>query len=410
MPIAGCLAAAGCLAILAALAYQVPSIEQLDARVLHEFAAPHGSFVSFVASLFERLADWLPQVALVMLAGLIALRSAHLRRAILVVALVAGAAIITMVLKVVLAHPRFQPILGQDQISPTGFPSGHSAGALSMALAFVFAVPSSWRRLTAAIGIGFTLAVSISLVLLNLHYPSDVLGGWLVALGWCCALLAFLGTSFAESTCPAHPSRSSRASPAPGRTRPAKGQPATIRPVSVRRMLPEELEAAVDVWRAANIARDAPHGADRTARIRAKLSAPDALAFVALRSEIVGVSLAEPGRLDDGEGELDPTLLHISMVFVHPAAQGTGVGSSLVLHVLDAARSLGYQRASVWTYRENANARRLYEGVGMEPTGKTARGLTRTQIQYGCVLGGLSQVPQAAEGGPRGDLREASGE
>lgn len=122
------------------------------------------------------------------------------------------------------------------------------------------------------------------------------------------------------------------------------------------------------------------------------------------------MSLAEPGRLDDGEGELDPTLLHIWMVFVHPAAQGTGVGSSLVLHVLDAARSLGYQRASVWTYRENANARRLYEGVGMEPTGKTACGFTRTQIQYGCVLGGLSQVPQAAEGGPGGDLRGALGE
>jgi GNAT superfamily N-acetyltransferase len=76
------------------------------------------------------------------------------------------------------------------------------------------------------------------------------------------------------------------------------------------------------------------------------------------------------------------------MVFVHPAAQGTGIGSSLVLHVLDAARSLGYQRASVWTYRDNTPARRLYEGVGMATTGKTARVLTRTQVQYGCLLSG----------------------
>jgi ribosomal protein S18 acetylase RimI-like enzyme len=105
--------------------------------------------------------------------------------------------------------------------------------------------------------------------------------------------------------------------------------------VSIRRMLLQELEAAVSVWRAANVARGAPHGAERTARIRAKLSASDALAFVALRPEIVGMALAEPGRADDGEGGLDPTLLHISMVFVDPAAQGTGVGSSLVLHVLD---------------------------------------------------------------------------
>jgi ribosomal protein S18 acetylase RimI-like enzyme len=159
--------------------------------------------------------------------------------------------------------------------------------------------------------------------------------------------------------------------------------------MSVRRMLPDELEAAVGVWRAANVARGAPHGAERTDRIRAKLSAADALAFVALRREIVGMALAEPGRFDDGEGELDPALLHISMVFVHPAAQRTGIGSSLVLHVLEAARSLGYKRTGVWTYRDNTPARRLYEGVGMAITGRTAGLLTRTQVQYECLLSGL---------------------
>lgn len=162
-------------------------------------------------------------------------------------------------------------------------------------------------------------------------------------------------------------------------------------------MLPDELEAAVSVWRAANIARGAPHGAERTARIREKLSASDALAFVALGPEIVGMALAEPGRLDDGAGKLDPTLLHISMVFVDPAGHGKGIGSSLVLHVLDTARSLGYQRASVWTYSDNTPARRLYESVGMATTGGRTRVLTRVQIQYGCPLSDLSEVPHASE-------------
>jgi ribosomal protein S18 acetylase RimI-like enzyme len=153
-------------------------------------------------------------------------------------------------------------------------------------------------------------------------------------------------------------------------------------------MRPDELEAAVEVWLAANRARGAPHGAERTERIRAKLAAPNAHVFVALRPEIVGMALAEPGRLDDGAGELDPTLIHISMVFVHPAAQGMGVGSSLVPQVLDAARSLGYQRVTVWTYRDNTRARRLYERAGMAKTGKNTPVLTRTQIQYGCLLAG----------------------
>jgi GNAT superfamily N-acetyltransferase len=151
-------------------------------------------------------------------------------------------------------------------------------------------------------------------------------------------------------------------------------------------MRPHELEAAVSVWREANIARGAPHGPERTARIRAKLSASDALPFVALRGGIVGMALAEPGRFDDGAGKPDPTLLHISMVFVLPAAQRTGVGLPLLLHVLDVARSLGYQRVDVWTAQENSPARRLYERAGMTLTGKSAPLRSSAQLQYESCL------------------------
>jgi len=151
-------------------------------------------------------------------------------------------------------------------------------------------------------------------------------------------------------------------------------------------MRPDELDAAVSVWREANIARGAPHGPERTARIRAKLSVSDALPFVALRPGIVGMALAEPGRFDDGAGDPDPTLLHISMVFVRPAAQRTGVGLPLVLHVLDVARSLGYQRVDVWTAQENTPARRLYERAGMTLTGKSAPLLSSEQLQYESFL------------------------
>ena len=147
-------------------------------------------------------------------------------------------------------------------------------------------------------------------------------------------------------------------------------------------MRPDELDSAVSVWREANVARGAPHGPERTARVRAKLSASDALAFVALRPGIVGMALAEPGRFDDGAGEPDPSLLHISMVFVHPTAQRTGVGLPLLLHVLDAARSLDYQHASVWTARDNTPARKLYERAGMVLTGKSAPLRSGTRLQY----------------------------
>jgi len=153
-------------------------------------------------------------------------------------------------------------------------------------------------------------------------------------------------------------------------------------------MRPHELDAAVGVWREANIARGAPHGPERTARIRAKLSASDALPLVALCPGIEGMALAEPGRFDGGAGEPDPALLHISMVFVRPAAQRTGVGLPLILHVLDLARSLGCQRVDVWTARENIPARGLYERAGMALTGKSAPLRSSVQLQYESLLNG----------------------
>lgn len=153
-------------------------------------------------------------------------------------------------------------------------------------------------------------------------------------------------------------------------------------------MRTDELDAAVSVWREANVARGAPHGPERTARIGQKLAASDGLPFVALRPDVVGMALAEPGRLDDGAGELDPSLLHISMVFVRPDAQRTGVGLPMLLHVFEVARSLGYERVGVWTARENCPARALYERAGMTPTGKTAPLRSSTQLQYGSFLNG----------------------
>jgi len=145
----------------------------------------------------------------------------------------------------------------------------------------------------------------------------------------------------------------------------------------------DELDAAVSVWREANIARGAPHGPERTARICAKLSASDALPFVARDKASWAWRWPSPGRLGDGAGDPDPSLLHISMVFVHPAVQRTGVRLPLVLHVFDVAGSLGYQRVGVWTARGEHAPRKLYERAGMTLTG--------TASCFSCGAGASSQ-------------------
>ncbi|MGH3428658.1 MAG: GNAT family N-acetyltransferase [Mycobacteriales bacterium] len=54
----------------------------------------------------------------------------------------------------------------------------------------------------------------------------------------------------------------------------------------------------------------------------------------------------------------------------------------LLRHGLDVAHSLGYQRVGVWTAEENTPARRLYERAGKTLSGKSARVLSHTHLQY----------------------------
>ncbi|MFH9353356.1 phosphatase PAP2 family protein [Kitasatospora sp. NPDC017646] len=67
------------------------------------------------------------------------------------------------------------------------FPSGHSftsaACAGLLALAVTRARPTA-ARTAAALAVVFAAAVGLSRIYLGVHWPLDVLGGWLLAAGW----------------------------------------------------------------------------------------------------------------------------------------------------------------------------------------------------------------------------------
>lgn len=191
-PIAASLGCLLALALVASLAFGSDSLQRLDARVLHRLAMHRDGGLGDVATAVAHLGDPLPQLLLLCVAGLLALRFYGRERALAVVALVAGANLTTQLLKLALAQPRLQPILGYDQIGETGFPSGHATAAAAMAYAYVLAVPHRLRLLTAAVGAVLTVSVGASVVLLHRHYPSDTLGGLLVASAWFFATVAVL--------------------------------------------------------------------------------------------------------------------------------------------------------------------------------------------------------------------------
>jgi hypothetical protein len=180
------LAVAGGFAValiaLLVCAYLVGPIERADATSLdglRSLSADHRSIYVLGDGLAHSVD--LPFMVLI-LGALVAMGISWGRRrqALAAVAVVAGASLLTMLIKVAAAHPRHHSILVPHQLDSTAFPRGHATAVLSLALASVIVVPSRWRPMTAIAAGCFALAVSVSLLVQGWHYPSDVLGGFLV--------------------------------------------------------------------------------------------------------------------------------------------------------------------------------------------------------------------------------------
>jgi ribosomal protein S18 acetylase RimI-like enzyme len=110
-------------------------------------------------------------------------------------------------------------------------------------------------------------------------------------------------------------------------------------------------------------------------RVRQRITAPDAFFLVAESwegGEPVGVAAGTQGREDEGGGPEIPGLCHITMVAVHPAFWGRGIGTEVVRALISEIRARGYDRAQLFTQADNARAQRLYAGLGFRRTGATA--------------------------------------
>ena len=85
---------------------------------------------------------------------------------------------------------RPRPLQGHGFILEPGwsFPSGHAFGAIvfygMLAYVLLQLLPPRWHRATIAAAVILTGVIGISRVLLQVHYFSDVLGGYACGLGW----------------------------------------------------------------------------------------------------------------------------------------------------------------------------------------------------------------------------------
>ncbi len=96
-----------------------------------------------------------------------------------------GSVVLGWSLKILLNRPRPElwPRLVQDYGS--SFPSGHSLYAATLATVLILLLwKTVWRWPGVIIGLTWLLLMGVSRIYLGVHYPTDVLAGWILGIVW----------------------------------------------------------------------------------------------------------------------------------------------------------------------------------------------------------------------------------
>ena len=102
---------------------------------------------------------------------------------------VVGANLTTQALKARFDRP---DLAGGGPTIDGAWPSGHVTVAMSLAMALVLVAPAGLRWTTALAGCAYATAVGLAVIALDWHRPSEVVGAYLVAVGWTAAVAALL--------------------------------------------------------------------------------------------------------------------------------------------------------------------------------------------------------------------------
>ncbi len=170
------------------------TLHALDQGLFYRFESLHWPWLTAILQVLTKLGN--PGVMAVVTPLLVlAFFAAGERRAALCLA---GAGLLGLILlegaKFYVGRPRPDVAWRRlDLPKSTSFPSGHALGTMAVYVtaALLLARRTSRRRLASllvAAAFGLALAIGFSRSYLGVHYPIDVLSGWLA--GLCCVLLA----------------------------------------------------------------------------------------------------------------------------------------------------------------------------------------------------------------------------
>jgi membrane-associated phospholipid phosphatase len=156
----------------------------VDRTILHLFYAGDRPLQAEAARAITLLGDGRWVTLVVVAAGLWLLwRSRPGTAAILVLGTLLGRGI-TEIQKIQIGRLRPDDGLHLAETLSLSYPSGHSANAMMTYLSLALLLPAVRRKRWIAAALALAVLVGLSRVMLGVHWPSDVVGGWTYGALW----------------------------------------------------------------------------------------------------------------------------------------------------------------------------------------------------------------------------------
>ena len=153
---------------------------------VHSFASPA---VTSVMKALTSLGNMPSVLALTLAASLALWFFGRRRGAVLLPVTVGGAVVLMFVLKLIFRRQRPDPYFGLPTPADFSFPSGHALVAFCFWGVLAVMVSTEQRHPVGRVAmwclaVFMVLGIGLSRIYLGVHYPSDVVGGYLAAIVW----------------------------------------------------------------------------------------------------------------------------------------------------------------------------------------------------------------------------------
>lgn len=135
------------------------------------------------------LGDTTPRIIVALLSIIVLLVLRRWRNALFIIGVLLSGIALSTVLKSWIGRPRPQLVKHLDHVSSMSFPSGHAINSTLFYLVIALIVAPLIAKLKIRYSLyvlAFTLSIAtgVSRIALGVHWPTDVIAGWLIAATW----------------------------------------------------------------------------------------------------------------------------------------------------------------------------------------------------------------------------------